>query len=222
MSYEKLDDDVVAGLQDAGGRDAEFSPEPEAVKYDLRNTSCTLREMYYLKIAGGAGHGNRGRGGEHKFAAAYLSPREDNGKTDLAIWCNQKGIPCAVGDTMRELHFRISETKWDASTEVTKPEIKVGQIWEVITDGFKTSPASSAAKRPVHLWIGERIQILHPYEWHFRTEDGAYLHATPDMISENCRLIGTVLEPVRFANKAKLDEILRLELYIPAEQTVTE
>ena len=222
MGYETLVDGVVVGLQGSVARGVESEPEPDAVKYDLRNASCALSKMYYLKIAGGAGHGKRGMGGEHKFVAAYLSPDEDNGKTDLAIWCNQKGIPCAVGNTMQDLYRRILETKWDAAIAVTKPEIKAGQIWKIITDRFIATPTKDGAKRPVHLFRNERIEIRYLYEWHFRTEDGEYLHATPDMIIENCRLVGTILEPVMSANKAKLDEILRLALYIPANQAVTE
>lgn len=92
--------------------------------------------------------------------------------------------------------------------------IKVGQIWEVTSDDFATSGDKSKYKRPIKLAKGEKIEIRYPYEWHFRTEDKHYLHAEPDMILQNCKLIGEIIERVRSQNIASLEEILRLRLYV--------
>ena len=92
-------------------------------------------------------------------------------------------------------------------------EIKVGQIWEVTTDEFMTSGESNDYKRPLKLAKGEKIEIRYPYAWHFRTEDSHYLHANSEMILQNCRLFGEIFDKVRFQNKAKFEEILRLRLY---------
>lgn len=91
--------------------------------------------------------------------------------------------------------------------------IEQGQIYEVMTDNFMTSGESNSIKRPAKLLKGEKIEIRYPYEWHFRTEDNQYFHARSEMIYENCKLIGRIIEQVRFNNKAKLKEILELELY---------
>ena len=95
----------------------------------------------------------------------------------------------------------------------TKAEIEVGQIWEVTGDLVLTSGKKDKHKRPTKLAKGERIEIRYPYDWHFRTEDNIYFHAEPDMILDQCTLIGIIIERIRFGNKAKLDDILRLELY---------
>lgn len=94
-------------------------------------------------------------------------------------------------------------------------EITQGQIWEVTSDNFFTTgeERSSEHNRPVKLAIGEKIEIRYPYAWHLRTEDNFYFHATPDMIYQNCKLVGTIIEKVRFDNKASLEEILRLNLF---------
>lgn len=96
-----------------------------------------------------------------------------------------------------------------------KTEIAVGQIWEVITENFLTSGNDDAHKRPTKLRKGEKIEIRYPYAWHFRTEDNIYLHATSEMILDNCKLIGVIWEKIKWMNVAKLDEILKLRLYDP-------
>jgi len=95
-------------------------------------------------------------------------------------------------------------------------EITQGQIWEVVTETFFTSGIDDKHRRPTKLAKGEKIEIRYPYAWHFRTEDGFYLHATPEMIIENCKLFGVIWEKVRWQNCAKLKEILSLRLYEPA------
>jgi hypothetical protein len=92
-------------------------------------------------------------------------------------------------------------------------KISVGQIWEVKTECFFTSYGDNKYKRPIKLFVGEKIEIRYPYEWHFRTEDSFYFHATPEMIKENCQLFGVIDEGVRLNNLANLKEILQLELF---------
>lgn len=93
-------------------------------------------------------------------------------------------------------------------------EIVVGQIWEVTTDSFATTgEKDKKLGRRVLLHKGEKIEIRYAYEWHFRTEDNHYFHATPETIKNNARLYGVIWENVRFGNSAKLDDILRLRLY---------
>ena len=92
-------------------------------------------------------------------------------------------------------------------------EIKQGHIYEVITDSFFTSGRHNKTKRPVKLRKGEKIEIRFAFEWHFRTEDNYYFHATPEMITENCKPFGKIFKQVSFNNKANLAQILELELY---------
>ena len=96
-----------------------------------------------------------------------------------------------------------------------KTEIEVGQIWEVITENFLTSGNDDKYKRPTKLRQGEKIEIRYPYAWHFRTEDNFYLHAEPQMILDNCKLIGVIWEKIKWMNQANLEEIVRLRLYDP-------
>jgi len=93
--------------------------------------------------------------------------------------------------------------------------IEQGQIWEVMTNNFLTSGRHPETKhgRPVKIDNGEKIEIRYPYAWHFRTEDNFYFHASPEMITDNCKLIGIINEDIQWKNKAKLEEILRLELF---------
>ena len=91
--------------------------------------------------------------------------------------------------------------------------IEVGQIWEVTTEDFLTSGREEKTKRQTKLKLGEKIEIRYPYSWHFRTEDNIYFHAEEATILQNCRHFGTIIEHVRFQNKANLEEILRLRLY---------
>jgi len=96
-------------------------------------------------------------------------------------------------------------------------EIRVRQIWQVTTENFLTSgkevSGEGKVKRPTKIMNDEFIEIRYPYDWHFRTVDDQYYHATPEMIYQNCKYIGDIHEEVRFKNKANLEEILRLELY---------
>ena len=95
----------------------------------------------------------------------------------------------------------------------TGEKIEVGVLLRISTDKFLTSGSSNKFKRQVVLKKDEIIEIRYPYAWHFRTEDNHYFHATPEMIIENCRYFGSILEQVRFWNKSSLEEILRLHLY---------
>ena len=92
-------------------------------------------------------------------------------------------------------------------------KIEQGQIWEVTKEGFLTSGEHNDYNRPLSLKIGEKIEIRYPYQWHFRTEDGNYFHATPEMIVSKCKLLGIIWGKIRWNNNAKLEEILRLKLY---------
>lgn len=92
-------------------------------------------------------------------------------------------------------------------------EIKQGQIWEVVTDNFLTSGDKEHYNRQTKIKKGEKIEIRYPYAWHFRCEDNHYFHADESVIFENCRLYGVIWSNVQFANKARLDEILRLNLF---------
>ena len=96
-------------------------------------------------------------------------------------------------------------------------KIEVGQIWEVITENFLTSGNDDKHHRPTKIRKGEKIEICYPYAWHFRTEDNIYLHATPEMILENCKLVGIIWQKVKWMNLAKLDEIINLHLYDKSE-----
>lgn len=91
--------------------------------------------------------------------------------------------------------------------------IEQGQLYKVVTDNFVTTGKNNKIKRKVFLGKGEIIEIRYPYPWHFRTEDDNYFHAEPEMIEQNCELLGTIYEPVFFANKAKLAEIVSIQLY---------
>ena len=92
-------------------------------------------------------------------------------------------------------------------------EIAVGKIFEITTDNFYTSGENNTFRRPVHLSKHEVIEIRYPYDWHFRTMDNHYFHATAKMIKGNCVLFGVILSEVRWQNNANLDEIIRLHLY---------
>jgi len=92
-------------------------------------------------------------------------------------------------------------------------KIEVGQIWQVITEDFLTSGSQEERKRQTKLKKGEKFEIRYPYAWHFRTVDNFYFHAEPTMILQNCKLVGVIWEKIRFRNNAKLEEILRLDLF---------
>ena len=110
--------------------------------------------------------------------------------------------------------------------------IEVGQIWLVVTDGFTTTKSKRKFKigemdrnAIVKLNRWEYVEIRYPHEWHFRTIDNEYFHATPEMILNNCILIGEVLETVRFENKKSLIEILDeglVKINIPKESWKNE
>jgi hypothetical protein len=99
-----------------------------------------------------------------------------------------------------------------------KQKIEVGQIWEVVDENFFGSKSvkelSKAREARFHLKVGEKFEIRYAYEWNYRAEDGLYLHSDPDYILEKCKLFGTVDPNVRSNNKASLEEILRLDLYV--------
>ena len=98
-------------------------------------------------------------------------------------------------------------------------KIKVGQIWEVVSDNFYATIGGSQVKdmksREVvtQLVKGEKFEIRYPFKWNYRTQDNIYLSSKPEYISENCKLFGIVKEDIHLNNKASLEEILRLELF---------
>ena len=91
--------------------------------------------------------------------------------------------------------------------------VEQGQLYQVTTVEFLTTGQHNSLKRPVFLKKGEIIEIRFAYEWHFRTEDDQYFHAEETTILDNCKLLGKIYDPVFFANKAKLADIVRLQLY---------
>lgn len=97
-------------------------------------------------------------------------------------------------------------------------KIEVGQIWQVCTEDFWSSGEHQkidGRKVAMNLKNGEYIEIRFPYDWHFRTVDDKYDHATEKEILKNCRLIGHIFENTRRANNKKLQSILSENLYKP-------
>jgi hypothetical protein len=94
-----------------------------------------------------------------------------------------------------------------------KQIVEPGQIWEVVTDDFLTNKDKRHFNRQIKLEKGEKIEIRYPFAWNFRTMDNNYFHSSEEMILENCRLFGTIIPFVKQANKANLEEILRLKLF---------
>lgn len=99
-------------------------------------------------------------------------------------------------------------------------EIKVGQIWEVTSDSFyatmknRNGMENRPERKPVlRLLKGEKIEIRFPFAWNYRTIDDIYLSSDEDYILENCKLFGSVDAKIKSNNKAKLEEIIRLQLY---------
>jgi len=92
-------------------------------------------------------------------------------------------------------------------------EIEVGQIWEITTDNFLTGEDKKHFNRKLKLNKGEKIEIRFPFAWNFRTEQNDYFHCPENVIYENCKLIGKIWSKIKSQNEAKLDEILRLNLY---------
>lgn len=94
-------------------------------------------------------------------------------------------------------------------------DIKVWQIWEVTSDDFITSwkyeKFNWNRKTILRKW--EKIEIRFPHKWHFRTEDNLYFHCEEENIRRNARLYWDIWDNVRFANSAKLSEILSIGLY---------
>lgn len=106
-------------------------------------------------------------------------------------------------------------------------EIEVGQIWEVTDDNFfgTTDVTEGKIKRELrfHVKKGDKIEIRFPFEWNYRTECNYYIHSKPEYILDKCKLYGTIINSIRRGNKARLEEILRLDLYdkaTPVTETV--
>ena len=97
--------------------------------------------------------------------------------------------------------------------DVKMNKIKVGQIYEVVTESFFDTGQHNPTHQVTHIPRGEYIEIRFPYKWHFRTTYGKYYHATASMINTHCKLIGQVYENVKMDNIAKLSDIIRLKLY---------
>jgi len=93
--------------------------------------------------------------------------------------------------------------------------IEQHQIWEVTGENFLAKPFSGKmVDRKILIGKGEKIEIRFPYAWHFRTEvDNNYFQADEESILKNCKYIGKIWSDIAFNNKAKLEEIIRLELF---------
>jgi hypothetical protein len=99
--------------------------------------------------------------------------------------------------------------------------VKVGQIYEVMTDDFYASKTLDITNRDkfggrdarFHLKKGEKIEIRYPFEWNYRTEDNIYFHSEEKYLLDRCKLHGVVDDKVKSNNKATLEEILRLDLF---------
>ena len=94
--------------------------------------------------------------------------------------------------------------------------IEVWQIWKVTTDLFLTSGEDEAQKnwgRQTLIRKDELIEIRYPYAWHFRTIDNFYFHASHEAILQNCSLYWKIREKVRWNNNAKLEDIIKLNLF---------
>jgi hypothetical protein len=104
-------------------------------------------------------------------------------------------------------------------------EIRVGQIWQVVTDDFWSSEKSDrkyidhnqehkiARKMRIRYQRDEYLEIRYPFAWHFRTVDNIYMHAEPSEILKHCRYIGEIDENIKFGNRHRLAEILEQKLY---------
>ena len=60
---------------------------------------------------------------------------------------------------------------------------------------------------------GDVLEIRYPYEWHFRTSNDTYDHATTNKLSANCDFFGYVKSEINFQNKHSLRQILDDGLY---------
>lgn len=105
--------------------------------------------------------------------------------------------------------------------------IKVGDLYEICSDDFWTSGKSSNkiidgrnTTLKTNLKNGEIIEIRYPFEWHFRTVDSKYFHASPEEINKKCKPFGKIKEDTRFKNKMSLKEILEYKLYDESVQGV--
>jgi hypothetical protein len=94
-------------------------------------------------------------------------------------------------------------------------KMEQGQIWQVQSDGCLVKEWGVGLKKPrqVMLEVGEYIEIRFPYAWHFRTIEDRYFEASEEMLWGHCKYIGIILPDVQFKNKAKLKEIIELELF---------
>lgn len=100
-------------------------------------------------------------------------------------------------------------------------QIAVGDLY--VTDkGFWTSGKTTDSGFDIKRFIkkGTIIEIRYPYAWHFRfgPASGIYDHAKPEVIKNKCSFFGRINKDIRFNNKHKLAEILKGNLYIPADE----
>ena len=93
-------------------------------------------------------------------------------------------------------------------------KIEVGVLLKV-ERGFWTSgkETQSGLKSKVYLPKGKILEIRYPYEWHFRTIENHYDHATPETLIKKCSFFGKIHEDIRFGNRHELKQILDQELY---------
>lgn len=92
-------------------------------------------------------------------------------------------------------------------------KITQGQLWLVVKEFASTGQGMAEYGRRTIMEVGEVFEIRYPYGWHVRCEDDKYFHLEPEDILANAKLIGTIYEDVKFDNRAKLEEIIRLKLY---------
>jgi len=104
-------------------------------------------------------------------------------------------------------------------------DIKVGQIWQVVTHDFYSSDKTGKIairefnrNALINLNKDEYLEIRYPFEWHFRTVDNLYLHAYPTEILKHCRFVGQIDEKIWFGNQHNLKQILEEKLYKPIRE----
>ena len=89
-----------------------------------------------------------------------------------------------------------------------------GTLWIVNKDMLANfSSIASDIKRKVVIEKGEILEFRYESPLHFRTMEDSYFYISKEIWIDHLLKIGTILEKVRWENKAKLEEIWRLNLY---------
>jgi len=73
----------------------------------------TIGNLYYLRIEGGQGHGEKYLGGTYKFVGGYFNPTEMEGRRGQALekWCEDNRIPYVEADTFEALVTKLESIK---------------------------------------------------------------------------------------------------------------